>query len=41
LKAVERYNKEKMAWDASRSGVYEHGRIATDVVDVAMNTQVP
>ncbi|KAI4908001.1 uncharacterized protein J4E92_011005 [Alternaria infectoria] len=41
LKAVERYNKEKMSWDTSRSGVYEHDRIATDIVDVAMNTQVP
>jgi len=41
LKAVERYNKEKMSWDTSRSGVYEHDRIATDIVEVAMNTQVP
>ncbi|KAI4955808.1 hypothetical protein J4E91_000015 [Alternaria rosae] len=41
LKAVERYNKEKMSWDTSRSGVYEHDRIAMDAVEIAMNTQVP
>lgn len=41
LKAVERYNKEKMSWDTSHSGVYEHDRIAMDAVEIAMNTQVP
>jgi hypothetical protein len=35
-----RYNMEKETWDTNRSSVFEHDRIAMDVVEIAMRTHM-
>jgi hypothetical protein len=39
--ALDRYDKEKVSWDTSRSGIFEHDTIAMDIVEIAVDTHLP